>query len=81
MLWLCCNYCNCSINELEVFERMIRVYKEDLKKDGIYIDIIIGPYGDYGLNQNIHMLIRKFKMQDVCLLNKYIVNEKAKCIR
>ena len=32
-------------NELEVSERMIRVYKEDLEKAGIYIDAIIGPYG------------------------------------
>ena len=28
-------------NELEVSERMIRVYKEDLEKAGIYIDTII----------------------------------------
>ena len=33
-------------NELEVSERMIRVYKEDLEKAGIYIDAIIGPMAD-----------------------------------
>ena len=37
-----------SINELskelEVSERMIRVYKEDLEKAGIYVDKIMGPY-------------------------------------
>ena len=31
-------------NILEVSERMIRVYKEDLEKTGIYIDTILGLY-------------------------------------
>ena len=65
-----------SINELsnilEVTERMIRVYKEDLEKAGIYIDTIMGPYGGYVLNQTIRMPIRKFKMKDAELLDKYI---------
>ena len=30
-------------NKLEVTPRMIRVYKEDLEKCGIYIDTIMGP--------------------------------------
>ena len=49
-------------NELEVSERMIRVYKEDLEKAGIYVDTIMGPYGGYVLNQQIRMPIRKFKL-------------------
>ena len=68
-----------SINELsnilEVSERMIRVYKEDLEKAGIYIDTIMGPYGGYVLNQSVRMPIRKFKMKDAKLLDKYIANE------
>ena len=63
-------------NELEVSERMIRVYKEDLEKAGIYIDTIMGPYGGYVLNQSVRMPIRKFKKEDALLLNKYIDNEK-----
>ena len=35
--------------KLEVSERMIRVYKEELEKAGIYIDTIMGPYGGYVL--------------------------------
>ena len=42
-------------NKLEVSERMIRVYKEDLEKAGIYIDTIMGPYGGYVLNQNVKL--------------------------
>lgn len=71
-----------SINELssilEVSERMIRVYKEDLEKAGIYIDTIMGPYGGYVLNQSVRMPVRKFKMKDAELLDKYIKNEKDK---
>jgi len=74
-----------SINELskilEVSERMIRVYKEDLEKAGIYIDTIMGPYGGYVLNQTIRMPVRKFKMKDAELLDKYISNETSQDIK
>lgn len=68
-------------NKLEVSERMIRVYKEDLEKAGIYIDTIMGPYGGYVLNQSIKMPIRKFKIEDANLLNKYIMYEKNQNIK
>lgn len=58
--------------ELEVSERMIRVYKEELDKCGIYVDTIKGPYGGYVLNQSIRMPLRKFNKNDSELLNKYI---------
>ena len=62
-------------NELEVSERMIRVYKEDLDKAGIYVDTIMGPYGGYVLNQSIRMPVRKFKSKDAKLLEDYIDKE------
>ena len=68
-------------NILEVSQRMIRVYKEDLEKAGIYIDTIMGPYGGYVLNQKIRTPIRKFKLKDAKLLDKYIdleTNKKEK---
>ena len=68
-------------NELEVSERMIRVYKEDLEKAGIYIDTIMGPYGGYVLNQSVRMPVRKFKMKDAKLLDKYIASEKDSDIK
>ncbi len=63
-------------DELEVSERMIRVYKEELEKAGIYINTIMGPYGGYILNKSIRMPFRKFKMNDSKILDKYIKNEK-----
>lgn len=60
---------------LEVSERMIRVYKEDLEKAGIYIDTIMGPYGGYVLNQFLHLPVRKFTEEDTNLLDKYVISE------
>lgn len=57
---------------LEVSERQIRSYKEDLEKAGIYINTIMGPYGGYVLNQPISLPIRKFKKKDYKILEKYI---------
>ena len=69
-----------SISELsdllEVSERMVRIYKEELEKAGIYIDTIMGPYGGYVLNNKIRMPVRKFKIKDAELLSKYIEIEK-----
>lgn len=59
-------------NLLEVTPRMIRFYKEELEKAGIYIDTIRGPYGGYVLNQSIRVPSRKFKNSDYLLLEKTI---------
>lgn len=57
-----------SVNELaeilEVTPRMIRSYKDDIEKSGIYIDTIYGPYGGYVLNNSVKLPRRKFKMSD-----------------
>lgn len=66
---------------LEVSERMVRVYKEELEKAGIYIDTIMGPYGGYVLNQTVRIPVRKFKMSDSKLLDKYIKEETDKEIK
>lgn len=47
---------------LEVTPRMIRVYKDDLEKAGIFIDTIMGPYGGYVLNQEIKINTEKYKV-------------------
>lgn len=57
---------------LEVSERMIRSYKDDMEKAGIFVDTIMGPYGGYVLNQSIRMPVRKFRKKDYDLLDKYI---------
>ena len=77
MLNLLSNGKKYSINELsnilEVTPRMIRVYKDELEKAGIYIDSIKGPYGGYVLNNSIRLPERKFKKDDYVLLDKYIM--------
>lgn len=69
-----------SISELaeilEVSPRMVRSYKEDLEKAGIYIDTIRGPYGGYVLNQSIKLPRRKFKKSDYEFLTNLKVEEK-----
>ncbi len=61
--------------KLEVSERQIRSYKQDLEQAGIYIDTLMGPYGGYVLNQSIRMPVRKFKKNDYELLDDYINQE------
>ncbi len=64
--------------KLEVSERMVRVYKEELEKAGIYIDTIMGPYGGYVLNQSIRIPTRKFTKSDYDFLHTLSVNDKDK---
>ena len=68
-------------NILEVSPRMIRTYKEELEKSGIYIDSIMGPYGGYVLNNSIRVPERKFKKSDYELLNRYIEEEPDKNVK
>lgn len=50
--------------KLEVSERMVRVYKEDLEKCGIIIDTIMGPFGGYVLKKDIYLPKMKFTKDD-----------------
>lgn len=63
---------------LEVTERMVRVYKNELEKAGIYIDTIMGPYGGYVLRQSINLPIIKLQESDYQVLDFYIQKEKDK---
>jgi len=72
--------------KLEVSPRMIRVYKDELAKAGIYIDTIKGPYGGYILKQNISVPKRFIQPQSINITNKETYNilnraikEKRKC--
>ena len=53
---------------LEVTPRMVRIYKQDLEKAGIYVDTISGPYGGYVLSYNVLLPQRGFSKYDVQLL-------------
>ena len=66
---------------LEVSPRMIRVYKEEIEKAGIYIDTIKGPYGGYVLNQNVKVPQRFITPKDIEFENKEIFNKLNKAIK
>lgn len=73
--------------KLEVSPRMIRVYKDEIEKAGIYIDTIKGPYGGYVLNQNINVPKRFITPKEIDIKNQKIFNlvnraikEKSKCL-
>lgn len=72
-----------SINELaeklEVTPRMVRVYKDELEKAGVYIDSIQGVYGGYVLNQKLTSMDIGLSIEDVNLLkliNDYMSDKK-----
>lgn len=71
--------------ELEVTPRMVRVYKDEIEKAGIYIETIKGPYGGYILNQKVS-LPKRFVKEDISIVDKNYFNlfsraikEKKKC--
>ena len=73
--------------KLEVSPRMIRVYKDELEKAGIYVDTIKGPYGGYVLNQNINIPKRFITPKEIKVDNKELYNivnksnkDKHKCL-
>lgn len=61
-------------NILEVTPRMVRVYKEELEKAGIYIETIMGPNGGYVLNKTVRLPERKFRKEDYEILDKCLKN-------
>lgn len=72
--------------KLEVTPRMVRVYKDELEKAGIYVETIKGPYGGYVLNQNINVPKRFITPNTINIKNKEFYNlinraikEKRKC--
>ncbi|MBR4178239.1 MAG: WYL domain-containing protein [Bacilli bacterium] len=66
---------------LEVSPRMIRVYKDELEKAGIYVDTIKGPYGGYVLNQNINIPKRFIIPKEINIKDKEIYNIVNKSIK
>ena len=66
---------------LEVSPRMIRVYKDELEKAGIYIDSVKGPYGGYVLNQDINIPKRFITPNNIKVSNKEYLNVINKAIK
>ena len=66
---------------LEVSPRMIRVYKDELEKAGIYIDTIKGPYGGYVLNKTINVPKRFITPKSIDGKYKDFFNQLSKAIK
>ncbi len=66
---------------LEVSPRMIRCYKDEIEKAGIYIDTIKGPYGGYVLNQEVKMPKRNTPSIKIEVKNKKILNTLEKALK
>lgn len=74
-----------SISELsqllEVSPRMVRIYKDEIEKAGIYIDTIKGPYGGYVLNQEVNVPKRFGLKKNVPIKETQVFNILSKAIK
>lgn len=59
--------------KLEVSERMVRQYKQELEQAGIYINSITGKYGGYQIEKENNFL----KLENVVKEEMYIIMKKA----
>lgn len=59
--------------KLEVSQRMIRSYKQELEQAGIYINSVTGKYGGYQIDKENNFL----KLENVVKEEMYIVMKKA----
>ena len=59
--------------KLEVSERMIRKYKQELEQAGIYINSITGKYGGYQIDKENNFL----KLENIVKEEMYITMKKA----
>ncbi len=57
---------------LEISPRMIRTYKDELEKEGIYIDTIYGKEGGYVLRSKIELPLILFNENDIATLDLLI---------
>ena len=72
---------------LEVSPRMIRIYKDELEKAGVFVDSLKGIYGGYVLNQHMNIPYLLFDNNDTVTIKKCInkindleLKEKLMCV-
>lgn len=72
---------------LEVSPRMIRIYKDELEKAGVFVDTLKGIYGGYVLNQHMNIPYLLFDNNDTgtikkCInkINDFELKEKLMCV-
>ena len=59
--------------KLEVSQRMVRQYKQELEQAGIYINSITGKYGGYQIDKENNFL----KLENIVKEEMYIIMKKA----
>lgn len=64
--------CKQLANILEITPRMVRLYKDELEKEGIYIDAILGKNGGYVLRSEIKLPLILFSQNDVDIIDSLI---------
>lgn len=57
---------------LEISPRMVRLYKDELEKEGIYIDTFLGKDGGYQLRSKIDIPSILFNKSDIEIMDKAI---------
>ena len=57
---------------LEISPRMVRLYKDELEKEGIYIDTFLGKNGGYQLRSKIDIPSILFNQNDIEIMDKAI---------
>lgn len=63
---------------LEVSPRMVRSYKDELEKEGIYIESFLGVNGGYQLKQIVDMPDILFSDDDIKLIDELMVESRYK---
>ncbi len=58
---------------LEVSPRMVRIYKDELEKAGIFVETLKGVYGGYVLNQHINTPYLLFDSEDIASIDECIL--------
>lgn len=59
---------------LEISPRMVRLYKDELEKEGIYIQTLFGKDGGYQLRSQIELPSILFNQYDIEIINNIIKN-------
>ncbi len=57
--------CKELADKLEISPRMVRLYKDELEKDGIYIDSFYGKDGGYQLRSKLNLPLILFNESDI----------------
>ena len=64
--------CKEIADRLEISPRMVRLYKDELEKEGIYIDSFYGKDGGYQMRSKVELPLILFNENDIEVIDKVI---------